>query len=42
MNLLFNSFEGSNGGKWVIAEGRGSIVTCRETSFEEEEFVKIP
>ena len=33
MNLLFNSFEGSTEEKWVITEGRGSVVTCRETSF---------
>ena len=42
MNLLFNSFEGSTEEKWVITEGRGSVVTCRETSFGGEELVKIP
>ena len=40
MILLFNSFEGSNEEKWVVAEGRGSIVKCRETWSEEERFLK--
>ena len=42
MNLLCNSFEGSNEKKWVATEGKGSRVKYRETSFEGEGFVKIP
>ena len=42
MNLLCNSFEGSNEKKWVTTEGKGSRVNYRETPFEGEGFVKIP
>ena len=34
LNLLFNSFQGCNEEQWVVTEGRGSILKCRETSFE--------
>ena len=42
MNLLFNSFQGSNKERWVVTEGRGSLAKFREMSFEGEWFVKIP
>ena len=38
MNLLFNSFQGSNEEKWVLTEERGSIAKRRETSSEGEGF----
>ena len=42
MNLVCNSFEGSNEKKWVATEGKGSRVKYRETKLEGDGFVKIP
>ena len=39
--FTFRSFQGSDEEKWVVT-GRGSIVKCRETSFEGEGFLKTP
>ena len=40
--IVFNSFQSSNEEKWVVAEGRGSIVKFSGTSFEGEGFLKTP
>ena len=40
--IVFNSFQDSNEGKWVVTEGRGSIVKYRETSFEGEGVFENP
>ena len=39
---VFNSFQDSNEEKWVVTEGRGSIVKCRETLFEGEGVFENP
>ena len=41
MTLFCNSFEVLLK-KWMVNEGRGSRVKCRETSLEGERFVKVP
>ena len=40
-SIVPSSFRCSDEEKWVVTERRGSIVKCRETSFEGERFLKI-
>ena len=38
VSIVSNSFQVSNEKKWVVTEGRGSIVKCREKLFEGQDF----